>query len=229
MSFYAVLDDSLTAFAGLALEPCLLPDEFTTQLRQKDHGPQQLTNRFFRVDERGEVRSVLITAPKIAIITLFFFPDPQWDLPVYALELVMFGTRPIVGVLDGLCLVPSMASEPPLIEHWRSARARCHLPQQTDDVPDWYRACRSGHDFFVRPTKTDTFAPLILAHQSLWKTLATWIAQAQAMPRQRVGPHRDALGAYKRHHAAHFPGRSFLKQGFGENWTERYLKEILFK
>lgn len=228
MSFAGVLEDSLAAFAGLNLEPMVLPDGFATRERHKDRGDLRLDTQCFRVGDRGEVRTALVSSPKIAIANLFFFPEPDWNLPLHVLELVVLGLRPVVGVLDGLCLLPGMALAPPLADRWREAHTR-HPLARSDDMPDWYRACRSGHDFFVRPAEGGTLAPLVLAHGELWRVLAGWIATASPLPSAQTGPHRAALDAYKHRHLVNFPGSALLGQAFGKDWTMRYLREVLFK
>lgn len=228
MAFDRLLEDSIAGLDGLPCSAIALPEEFAKASRPEKQGTLELTNRFFRIADYGEVRTVLISAPKIDIINLFFFPAPDRDLPLYAMNCVVLGQRPLAAVLDAACLVADMASAPRIAEQWQAARAQYrHLPQ-AEDMPGWYRACRSGHDFFVRPTDGQALAELGQAHRALWRTFLDGIPEAGSLPPQLAALHQECLVNYKHHHRINSPGIPLLRRSFGESWTEQYLAQILF-
>lgn len=228
MSFAPLLDDSFAALGGLPGHPVALPGGYAKARRDEKQGVLELVNRFRRVGEWGEARGVLIAAPKIHIANLFFFPAPEWDLPLYVMNFVVLGPRPLAAVLDAACLLPGMAAAPGLAEGWRSMRARHgHIPQ-AEDMPDWYRECRSGHDFFVRPRDEAMLNELSAIHLGLWRDFLAGLPEAGRLSADRASAHRARLRDYKDHHRDNSPGLPLLRRSFGEAWTRRYLADVLF-
>ena len=201
-----------------------LPDEFAFN----QHGDTRFMSLFARLPEGGELRSVHIHGARIEIINLFHFPAPDRALPTYAMEFVMFGRRPIVGVIDAKALV----SHPYATNLWRTTMESAHtfFPQLTraDDPPGWYEECRSGLDFFTRPDSAEGMAALLACHALVWKNLAFAGALAPELDSRAAAAHALALAQYKTHHRLNSPGLPFLHRTFGIEWTDRFLRQALF-
>jgi hypothetical protein len=207
-----------------AATPIALPDDFSSN----QHGDTRFTALFARLPEGGELRSVHIHGARIEIINLFHFPAPYRALPVYAMEFVMFGRRPVVGVIDAKALAP----HPYATTLWRRTLESAHtfFPQLTraDDPPDWYQDCRSGLDFFTRPDAADGMATLLACHAFVWKNLSAAGALAPKLDTLATAAHALALAEYKTHHRLNSPGLPFLHRTFGSDWTDRFLSKALF-
>jgi hypothetical protein len=176
---------------------------------------------------QGELRIASIESPKIHVVTCFVYPHPALALPLYAIELVELGTRPIVAVLD----LASAPGDPAMA--WAHAvldQAHEESPDlvNADDAPHWYASCRSGRDFFLRPvdsTQTDRVGQI---HQVLLTRFLQAIhgVGTRAPAEQQIWSVFAAN--YKAHHARHSPGLPLMQRSFGEDWTTRYLKTCFF-
>jgi hypothetical protein len=219
--FAGVPRDAVRMAAGASIA---LPDEFASN----HHGDTRFTALFARLPEGGELRSVHIHGPRIEIINLFHFPAPDRALPVYAMEFVMFGRRPVVGVIDAKALAP----HPYATTLWRRTMesARTFFPRLTraDDPPGWYEECCSGLDFFTRPESADGMAALLACHAFVWRNLASAGSLAPGLDKPACAAHALALAEYKTHHRLNSPGLPFLHRTFGADWTDRFLSQALF-
>lgn len=184
--------------------------------------------RFFRTPWGGDLRTVHIKGPKVEIINLFHFPFPEQALPVYAIEFVVFGKRPIVGVIDLKMLVDFEDLAEQSTEIMLAAHQRFPQLKPADDPPDWYEECRSGDDFFTRPESLDLLDDLIACHDYVWERLCTLANARKRLPEAWVEAQRSAVQDYKDHHRINSPGLPFLNRQFGEEWTDRFLREGLF-
>ncbi len=195
---------------------------------QQTAGQLRLKAHFYRLNKCGEMRSVLIQAPKIDIINIFFFPATHCDLPVYAMEFVSLGQKPVVAVIDALSLIPQTHSA----EKINSVLLKAHQDfahlQQAEEMPDWYQACRSGLDFFVRPQNSQDFQLLGNVHLQIWQSLMAMLQNAQPMPSAQQAAYAQALKSYKKHHCDNSPGLKLLQQKFGNLWTQAFLQDYLF-
>ncbi len=205
--------------------PWGLPEE----LADNQHGDTVFAARFARLPAGGELRSVHIHGPRIEIINLFHFPAPDRALPIYAMEFVLFGRRPVVGVIDAKALHP----HPHAVQLWREALQSAHerFPQlvRADDPPPWYEECRSGLDFFTRPKDLDGLGALLSCHAHVWDRLRLHEADAPRLTAPgAVAAHAAALADYKDHHRLNSPGLPFLHRSFGSDWTNRFLRTALF-
>jgi hypothetical protein len=218
MEYFALLADDAAAALALAGIPSraeILPEAYA----HAEAGGLHIRCRFYAVPGRGELRSAYITSPKIEIINCFFFPEP--GSPLYAMELVVLGRQPQVGVMDAFYLLPDAAPESKLRDMMQQCRrAYADLPQ-ADDAPEWYAACRSGLDFFVRPRSEAELLRLIQAHRQLWQEFTGLLRLPAITPQAEA--HRTALAAYQRHHRDYTPGLKLLQNRFGADWTQGFL------
>jgi hypothetical protein len=184
--------------------------------------------RFARLPSGGELRSVHIHGPRIEIINIFHFPAPDRALPIYAMEFVVFGRRPVVGVIDAKALQPHPHATALWRETMQAAHARFPLLDRADDPPGWYEECRSGLDFFTRPKHDTGLDQLIACHAFVWSRLAAAFTAAPALSAEETAAHAATLADYKDHHRHNSPGLPFLHRTFGPDWTDRFLRTALF-
>lgn len=212
------------AISVAAGRPVRLPAAFAFQRR----GDTTFTARFARLPSGGDLRTVHIHGPRIEIVNLFHFPAPDRALPIYAIEFVVFGRRPVVGVIDAKPLNP----HPYAATLWRDSLTSAHaaFPQlvRADDPPAWYEDCRSGLDFFTRPEHFDGLGQLLACHAHVWSRLAAAAPAAPVLSASDQADHALALAAYKDHHRVHSPGLPFLNRTFGADWTGSFLRDALF-
>ncbi len=203
-----------------------LPSELRHAERTKNGDILRLDLRCVAMGDWGEVRGVYIVSAKIEVVSLFFFPNPACALPVYAMEFVVISQRPLVGVIDMLCL----DNHPMLRAQVSTLLRQAHRDfpfTPAEDPPTWYEECRSGLDFFVRPPDLQTLQNLHSAHTQLWAHFMQFFIATPATATDAIA-HHNALQVYKRHHCDNSPGVPLLQQSFGKAWTQRFLHDGLF-
>lgn len=216
-----------TSSLGAALARLLatLPPDVSTwslpaEFAERTNAGTRLVAHHQILPGRAEVRAVHIASARAEIVNLFVFPLVA--APVFAMEFVVFGPKPIVAVID------LKGHEPHGMNHARRILSAAHarfpdLPRG-DDPPAWFEDCRSGDDFFIRPTERAQFAPLATLLQEIWQDFLLTLDRAPAASRADF----DAVHTYQTHHRLHSPGRPFLHRSFGAEWTERFMAEFLF-
>ena len=225
VNFDALIAATLAAFEPLTCQPLELAANLARIQRPEVDGDLVMATQFFDVNARGELRIVHIFAPKIKVLTLFFFPDANWQLPVYCMELVVFGEQPIVALIDGVCLQPMDCGS--LVEGiLDTAHQKNPQFQQAEDTPEWFQACRSGRDFFIRPENMAVMGDLAAVHLQLMPQLATLIQDARQFPEQQTQQYQHVLQEYKHHHRIHAPGLKLMNRSFGEAWTANYMHTL---
>lgn len=211
------------AFTAASAADLSLPPE----LAQRTEGKTLLQSRR-ATGPKLDVRSVYIASPRIEIINIFLYPEPQIAAPLYAMEFVTFGKKPVVAVID-LC---ALCENNRAIETSKTCLERAHqdfpMLAYAEDPPAWYLECRSGNDFFIRPEKIEDFANLAACHQQVFASLLEELPHAETLSEAETLAHSAALRSYKDHHRENSPGLRFLHQTFGPEWTERLMREVLF-
>lgn len=220
MTDLAALVERLRASAGGDALP--LPEELA-RARYESGGGQVSLALDAAALPGGEARTVCITSARVAIVNAFLWPDPRLDAPVYAMEIVRFGARGVVGVVDLVALDGTTAAD---AARARLDAARAAYPslRAAEDPPEWFAACRSGADLFVRPSAEEDLAALADAAARLWDDALALLAAAA--PCADPARHAAAQRAYGDHHRAHSPGRPFLERGWGAAWAERFLGAV---
>lgn len=202
-----------------------LPEVFSHARIVKGDRVTELQTTIATLDA-GELRCVAIEGPKVAIVTTFFWPEADRAAAVYAMELVAFAGRPVVAVIDVIALT---TADRGAARQLMTGRRRLGLPNaNADDPPDWYQACRSGDDLFLRPTSMETLSVIgDLAISSLTATVES-ARKAPRLAAEMAIAHAAALRDYKHHHRDNSPGLTFLNRSFGEDWTRQFLDEHVF-
>jgi Ferredoxin-dependent bilin reductase len=150
------------------------------------------------------------------------------QLPIFVMEFVVLGARPIAAMIDAKCLLPGMAAQAPTRGVLRQAHQTWPALQQSQDMPQWYLACRSGDDFFVRPRDMAELDDLAEAYRAIWRGVVSLWRGASALDGERARAHAGAIRAYKDHHREHAPGLPLLTRSFGAQWTEAYFSRHVF-
>lgn len=217
---FSTLDDATAALSSEAREAALDP-AFGLVERPLGAGALTMRTRCWTLGDRYELRTAHIRSPKIEIFTSFLYPDPSLRMPLYAMEFVILGRKPIVAVLDAVDLAGGDTAAR-ILEH-----AHREAPEMTnaDDAPDWFLECRSGSDFFLRPESAETFDALAAIHEHVVSALLA-ITDAPAAPDPDA--HAAAIADYKHHHRVNSPGLPLLNRVLGEAWTEEYMTGVFF-
>ncbi len=213
--FAPVLQNLLTALPPEAV-PLALPAEHAA----REASGVRHAARSLALPGRAEIRAVHLAGPRAEVLNLFLFP--RVAAPVFAMEFVAFGKKPVVAVIDAKGHEP--AGRALAARVLRAAHGRHPDLPRGDDAPAWFEECRSGDDFFVRPADFGQFSLLTAILHEVWTELL------HALPHAPAASAADDLSvqAYKDHHRTHSPGRPFLHRTFGAEWTETFMDEFLF-
>lgn len=222
-----LLEASRAALGLAGFEARTLPADYASRRHLQPSGVVAI-DTWIHADARGnEARLALIGSPKIEIVTAFLYPAAAVAAPVYAMELVRLGPKPVVAVMD--CAAPP---QDPAHAEARAllAAARAEAPElvQAPDPPDWFVEARSGADLFYRPADVAALHRAGLLHLSLWSTLLLRLRRAAPRPRAAADDFAAFTRHYKDHHRVHSPGIPLLSKCFGADWTAGYLADCFF-
>jgi len=175
-----------------------------------------------------EVRMVLIESAKIQVISCFVYPQPELALPLYAMELVQLGAKPIVAVIDAV--VPAGDPAGDWTQTWLK-QAHAAVPHwiNASDPPDWFAECRSGLDFFLRPASAEALLQAGVMHVNLFASYLNHALAAGSRDSQQAHAFSQFARHYKDHHAANSPGLPLMTKSFGPEWTDRFMQQCFFK
>ena len=177
---------------------------------------------------RAEMRMVVIESPKIQVISCFVYPQVEFALPLYAVELVQLGAKPIIAVIDAVAPIQDPAQT--FTRNWLEQAHLAHADLlNADDLPEWFKECRSGLEFFVRPSDQAELQRMGLLHVSLLMSyLQVLPAASQRSPIAATAFERFTRH-YKDHHAAHSPGLPLMHKSFGPEWTKAFMQQCFFR
>ncbi len=228
MRFNKLLEETIQCLDPYPSKEIQLPDEFAQVQREEKEGVLTLRNRFLDIGDYGQFRSVIISSPKINIITVFFFPLPCRQLPVFAMEFVVLGKQPIVGVVDAKCLLNTMECRFSISKTLEQIHLQFSHLVQANDPPEWYQDCRSGNDFFIRPKDEIELDALSIVHSLVWRSTINLFMQSHTYNNSEASLHDTCIQVYKDHHRVNSPGYRLMNRSFGHDWTQEYLSNYLF-
>lgn len=228
MSFQYLIEKTASIFTAFPCHKLDLPRQFSRIEHTEQEGVLTLENHFFQVADFGQLRIAHTYAPKINIIAVFFFPEYGYQLPVYSMEFVMLGQKPIIALMDTACLSEPMSVSLRVKKIMDSAHSAYPEFSQQEIMPLWFDECRSGHEFFIRPQDSSDFLTLGEIHRSLIEQLVNLFHAAEVFDKADTALHKINLETYKKHHKINSPGLRLMNRSFGEEWTNTYLTDYLF-
>ncbi|MBK8814915.1 MAG: hypothetical protein IPN42_05120 [Methylococcaceae bacterium] len=229
MYFHALIEETEAVFSRFScLNKIELPNRFAKIEHTEYDGVLTLENHFYRLNDLGHIRLAHTYAPKINIIATFFFPDPDLQLPVYSMEFVMLGEKPIIALMDMACLLKPMSESKTVEDFMISAHAAYPEYSRNQPLPEWFDQCRSGVEFFFRPTLPEAFKGLSQLNLRLLQNLTELILTPDSYGNEDAVLHQNNIQAYKMHHRINSPGLRLMNRSFGPEWTQEYLGSYLF-
>jgi hypothetical protein len=192
-----------------------------------------------------------ITGPRAEILNVMIYPRDALRVPVFAVEYIAFGGKPRVAVVDlqpaagvaedghGFVLTSEVVAalkgrvgDDGVHDGERrlAAEIRSALPGG-GDLPAWAVPHFTPVCVYSRPSSSDGAEMALLTEAfrlyfHTWRTLFLPRDDGRAATPSELGS--EHLAAYQRHHVEHTPGRPFLRKTYGEEWTERYLREFMY-
>jgi hypothetical protein len=177
---------------------------------------------------RACARSARIVGPAMDISTVMLYPTRSPDrLPVFAAEWVVFGPRIHTLVLD----VEVCGEQPSLFEDCRAAFSRVHRVWKDEfpvnrDKPDWFKEIETPWALYGEADiKQMERLRQAFAHY-LDVTMDSFYSPR--LDESEAGDDHAAVQAYKHHHYVNSPGHRILGVKFGEQHTDRLLKDWHF-
>lgn len=226
MSLSNLLDCSLDMAAVAGLRPLVLDAEMAYAEKTLPSGNLSCRAQRWRC-AAAELRVAWLESPKIQVLSCFVYPVSHVALPLYAMELVQLGAKPIIAVIDAVA-----PAQDPAQAFARACLAEAHAAhpelQNADDPPDWFQDCRSGVDFFVRPASQTEFAQMGSLHVSLLMSYLKALPAAARRTPSETAAFEHFSRHYKDHHAANSPGLPLMHKSFGPAWTERFMQQCFF-
>ncbi|MBH1971948.1 hypothetical protein FK216_11180 [Moraxellaceae bacterium AER2_44_116] len=205
-------------------QPLPVPDDFAHQVVNRPSGDLHLIGRAYQLQQFGEVRFVLMTSSKVDVLTLFFYPYAQWHLPLYSMQFVRLGGRPVIGVLD----LPSLCGENEPAKNLMIKTSAMTGLAYDEDVPAWYVECRSGYDLLIRPQTDNDFILLGQAHHDILNGLVSLTKGASLLDPIQADAHKIAIKDYQVHHYQNSSGLPLMRNIFGEQWTQAFLGDWFY-
>ena len=178
------------------------------------------------------LRMVYIRGQKTEIINTWIFPKRPDLLPVYAAELISVGGVTRVAFVD--IQTPVMTGDNvEEVTHLTSplaSRFAC-LPCN-EEAPEWATSASPGNFTYSRQADanwTSTIQECYLAYLDAYlKAYATGTTAKQAARLLEDCRVNEELQAYQKHHMESSPGKKFLGNLFGVEWTDSFLTDFLF-
>jgi len=216
--------ERLAAAAGLT--PVRLPAAIAEA--RSERGGAHLRSHAWAGTAIDSLRITTITDNAGTIITnIGLFPAPTSALPLIQAETVILRGKLFLTILDAT-LPPGepwqFATTPP--ETLLASLQHPLLPP-SPDRPEWCRDLISAAAIWTRPNTAEAIAPAAEAEALLLQwSLDLLQSASQASNFQHT---REAfLRALREQFIVNEPSRAYLKNVFGAEWAEHYIREFLF-
>lgn len=172
----------------------------------------------------ASARCAIIGGPKVEIINLMIFPK-QSEVPVFASEIILLGSKIHVAVVDHQAVKHNSAI---LFEIGRILlplhRKYSAVLTGGGGLPDWAKEHFTPWCIYTRPSgasETPTVCESFCEYLNIW--LEHWLPRLNSYDQDH-----SLVNQYLNHHLVNTPGRLFLGKGFGVDWAESYLHEFMY-
>jgi len=210
----------LLDLSGFELQP-IQPDF------EEQHGNQDVHLKSYCAwHHLGAVaRCALIKGPKAEIINLMIFPNNTELCPIFASEIILFGNKIYVAVIDHQWPDTNIQSPDKSLQLLQNLHK--YYSQKLSPggkLPEWALEHFTPWCIYSRPKSNDETEILVLSFRDY---LTLWLRQCLPELTSTKGDPMPLL-TYLQHHVDHTPGRVFLTKCFGSAWTENYLRKFMY-
>lgn len=212
-------------FSGLArggFEEFPLPGEFAERIGSKDIA---LRASEWRTSGGTSARYALIRGRQVEVFNLMVFPADPDGCPLFVAEVVHFGDKVRVVLIDHQAADPQCALQKTAGSLLDSVlREFSGFLTTGKDMPEWSMEHASTGCLFAHPASPDETAVVEKAFAAYWNF---WLDRWQDTVGIQVR-NQQSVREYCCDHLKNYPGRPFLANIFGAEWTEQFLSKFLY-
>ena len=196
--------------------------EFSRRVSPGKRGDTVLEFHDLILEGKATLRSTHIEGPNAAIFNTMIFPSDVDHCPVFASEIVSFGGKPQVAVID-LQPLGNARLRRDVEEKLATLADRYGELPGSGEVPDWCEDYFTTHAIFSRPKSSEYDDVLLRAYADYLQVFVDYLKAAGScsLPDPRTREYKD-------HHVANNPGLKFLGRMFGEQWTLDFLNNAMY-
>ncbi len=176
-------------------------------------------------------RCVYIRGLKTEILNTWIFPRQCDVLPVFAAELILVGGVVRVAFID----IQTPYQSLPLMHRVHQVTQALYQNysglRSSEAPPNWAIEASMGNYMYVRQGDSKTFPLICDCYEDYLEAalrLYDQINRSNTSMATNETSSADCLHAYQIHHMNSSPGKKFLSNLFGEDWTLRFLENFLF-
>ena len=217
-----------TLAEGLGLERVLLDADLAHAAGTWKGAPVTIETRAWRGGAVRWARVATVSGGGLEIGNVMALPQLDLTLPILGADLVSLGARG-AGVMIAADLSPVLPAGDARERQLRAFATRLspyHDLTPGGELPAWCARWFSPHALYVRPTAEE----LPRAAEAFRETVCEFVAlsaAATAEPGSRAAV-AEAQRGYAAAHREDDRGLGLLGRMFGEQWADRYLREVLF-
>jgi hypothetical protein len=215
-----------SSFASLSL-----PDDFRQMQAHVNGEPVVMYSYAWQSELFRYVRLTYLTSPgRIEMLNLTVYPQEQYDIPIFATDLVVLNQRLRVAVIDAMPLFPD---EPTYWEQWVAPFEPLHrqslvLASAYDRKLDWSFHYLGPFACLATQLPAENFAALFSLWSAYFRLYTHLAASSTAVSAARMELVRNWHQSYNDEHAAVESKRNPLIHYFGQELGLRYIHEFLF-
>ena len=218
-----------------------IPIANSISAKESKNGKFTLTAESWSLVSKGEdgqtrsianVRMVYIRGQRNEIINTWVFPKRPDVLPVFAAELISVGgvTRVAFVDIQTPVMTGDIVNEVTHLTAPLASRFSC-LPSD-EEAPKWATSASPGNFTYSRQADTawtstiqDCYLSYLDAYLKAYATGTTAKNSARFLEDPSM---TQELQVYQKHHMESSPGKKFLGNLFGVEWTDSFLTDFLF-
>ena len=227
--FDELADVTRQSMQARACQQLTLPPAFAQ--RQSLNGKFSLVAQAWQINVAGSrlcLRMVKIDGAKSNIINTWIFPADAQNLPVFAAELIGVGEAVRVAFVDVQAPVAS-ARTIRLDQQLKSVASKFASLPCDEAAPDWATDASIGHYTYARQVCEQHLSAIRACYVDYLNLYLSYVSSVSAPSvLTAIDAASAALHAYQLHHMQHSPGKKFLGNLFGVDWTERFMLDFLF-
>ncbi len=229
-AYTVIADQTRQRLQARQATPCIVPSKYAS--RTSTNGKFQLVAEAWQLHSHAtqvaELRLVKIDGAKSNIINAWVFPAQPTQVPVFAAELIGVSDVTRVAFIDIQVPVVNQTVRQ-CVQHKTKPLAERYANLPCDEAaPQWATCDSAGNFTYARGVTGPDNARISACYfDYLDCYLSEFLGSAPSID-QADPKAAERLQAYQLHHMEHSPGKKFLGNLFGHDWTHTFMTNFLF-
>lgn len=201
-----------------------IPEDLRCKEVFKDNKSFSLECFGYEIENWGHLHCTIMESKGLENFNLIIFPNNDQLIPIFTSEILFFGNKPYLVVID-IKFLENKNKQILIDKKLDLIKNKYSHLGSVEELSNWAKKNLSKKAFYVKPQMKDLTA-MINVYKDYFCLFSEIVKQENLSNLQTA---YDKSNEYKKDHSEDYPGLEYFIKIFGRDWSKRYFNNFMYK